>query len=170
MMAASTWRQVERESCTCGSPTSGKAIAMRLKEEAPPKGDAVISSLRSGRARELATLLADHRRDGVVPDFGHADSPAEVRALRRRPAPPGCSHFLNGDARRLLSPPRLASSCQQRHAPLQDRLPHPLGMECGLVLDQDDRRLDVLYVRTAVHRRRGQARDPLVEIDFGSSE
>src|SRR5262249_33999506 len=135
-----------------------------------PRGDAVMSSLRSDRARAFAALLADHRRDGVVPDFGCADSPAEVRALSWRPAPPGGSHFLNGDARRLLSLSRLARTCHPRRAPLQDRPPHPLGVECGLVPEQNDRRLDVLYVRTTVQRRRGQARDLLVEIDLSGSE
>src|SRR5262245_52163515 len=123
-----------------------------------------MNSFRSDRAHEFATLFADHRHDGGIPNFGDADAPAEMRALAGSPAPPGGSHFLNGDARRLLSLSRLASSCQQRHAPLQDRPPRPL------VPNQDDRRLDVGHVRTAVHRRRGQARNPLVEIDFGRGE
>src|SRR6516165_2136656 len=87
---------------------------------APPEGDAVRSSLRGDCAHEFTALLADRRHDGLIPDFGHADSPAEVRALRPRPTPPGCSHFLNGDARRLLSLPCLARGCQQRNAPAQD--------------------------------------------------
>src|SRR5262249_44081800 len=86
-------------------------MSVSPKEGASPEGDAV-SSLRSNRAREFATLLADRWHYGLIPDFGHADSPAEVRALPRRPAPPARYHLLNSDALCLLSLSRLACGCQ----------------------------------------------------------
>src|SRR5262249_45113700 len=87
------------------------AMCFSPKEGASPEGDAVMSSLRGDRVREFATLLADRWHYGLIPDFGHADSPAEVRALPRRPAPPGRGHFLNSDARCLLSLSRLPCGC-----------------------------------------------------------